>query len=53
MRDELLSPSQSIEDGEDNSEKEEIMETQQLSEDVIEDVEENAAEAGISIDESS
>ena len=40
-------------DSEDNSEKEEIMETQQLSEDVIEDVEENAAEAGISIDESS
>ena len=29
------------------------MEAQQLNEDIIEDVEENAAEAGISIDESS
>lgn len=30
-----------------------IIETQQLSEDVIEDVEENASDAGLSIDESS
>jgi DNA-directed RNA polymerase subunit omega len=41
-------------DSEDNDEeKEEVMEAQQLNEDIIEDVEENAAEAGISIDESS
>ena len=33
--------------------KEQIVETQQLSEDIIEDVEENASEAGLSIDENS
>ena len=33
--------------------KEQIVETQQLSEDMIEDVEENASEAGLSIDENS
>ena len=39
------------EDKEDT--KEQIVETQQLSEDIIEDVEENASEAGLSIDENS
>ena len=39
---------------EDNeSTKEMIVETPQLSEDIIEDVEENASEAGLSIDENS
>ena len=38
------------EEGDEN--KEDLIETQQLSEDVIEDVEENASEAGLSIDES-
>ena len=33
--------------------KEQIVETPQLSEDIIEDVEENASEAGLSIDENS
>ena len=33
--------------------KEQIVETQQLSEDIIEDVEENASDAGLSIDENS
>ena len=36
---------------EDN--KEQIIETPELSEDIIEDVEENASEAGLSIDENS
>ena len=39
------------EDSEDT--KEQIVETPQLSEDIIEDVEENASEAGLSIDENS
>ena len=39
-------------DDEDTN-KEEIIEAQNLSEDIIEDVEENASEAGLSIDESS
>jgi DNA-directed RNA polymerase subunit omega len=39
------------EDEEDT--KEQIVETPQLSEDMIEDVEENASEAGLSIDENS
>ena len=39
------------EDEEDT--KEQIVETQQLSEDIIEDVEENASDAGLSIDENS
>ena len=38
---------------EDSKDIEQIVETQQLSEDIIEDVEENASEAGLSIDESS
>ena len=33
--------------------KEQIVETPQLSEDIIEDIEENASEAGLSIDENS
>ena len=33
--------------------KEEVIETQQINEDVIQDVEKNASEAGLSIDESS
>ena len=39
-------------EGEEDT-KEQIDETQQLSEDIIEDVEENASEAGLSIDENS
>ena len=39
-------------EGEEDT-KEQIVETQQLSEDIIEDVEENASEAGLSIDENS
>ena len=35
------------------STKEQIIETPQLSEDIIEDVEENASEAGLSIDDNS
>ncbi len=38
---------------EEDKNNEEIVETQQLSEEIIEDVEENASEAGLSIDESS
>ena len=38
---------------EEESSKENIMETPELSEDVIEDVEENASEAGLSIDDNS
>lgn len=38
---------------EESKDKEPILETQQLSEEIIEDVEENASEAGLSIDESS
>ena len=38
---------------EEGSSKEKIMETPELSEDVIEDVEENASEAGLSIDDNS
>ena len=38
---------------EESKNKEQIIETQQLSEEIIEDVEENASEAGLSIDESS
>ena len=44
----LTEPDESEEDS-----KEQIVETQQLSEDIIEDVEENASEAGLSIDENS
>ena len=40
------------EDDEEDT-KEQIVETPQLSEDIIEDVEENAPEAGLSIDENS
>jgi len=38
---------------EEEDTKEQIVETQQLSEEIIEDVEENASEAGLSIDENS
>ena len=38
---------------EEENNKEQIIETPQLSEDIIEDVEENASEAGLSIDENS
>ena len=38
---------------EEENSKENIMETPELSEDVIEDVEENASEAGLSIDDNS
>ena len=38
---------------EEESNKEQIIESPQLSDDVIEDVEENASEAGLSIDENS
>ncbi len=41
------------EPNEEEHNKEEILETQQLNDDIIEDVEENASEAGLSIDESS
>ena len=37
----------------DEDAKEQIVETPQLSEDIIEDIEENASEAGLSIDENS
>ena len=40
-------------DEEEEDTKEQIVETQQLSEEIIEDVEENASEAGLSIDENS
>ena len=40
-------------DAEEEQNKEKVMETQQLSEDVIDDIEENASEAGLTIDESS
>ena len=39
-------------EGEEDT-REQILETPQLSEDIIEDVEENASEAGLSIDENS
>ena len=39
-------------EGEEDT-REQIVETPQLSEDIIEDVEENASEAGLSIDENS
>ena len=38
---------------EEEGDKEQIIDTPQLSEDVIEDIEENASEAGLSIDENS
>ena len=41
------------ESDEESKGKEQIIETQQLSEEIIEDVEENASEAGLSIGESS
>ena len=44
--------SSSNDEGEEDT-KEQIVETPQLSEDIIEDVEENASEAGLSIDENS
>ena len=40
-------------DGDEEDTKEQIVEAPQLSEDIIEDVEENASEAGLSIDENS
>ena len=40
-------------DEDEENTKEQIVETQQLNEDIIEDVEENASEAGLSIDENS
>ena len=40
-----------IEPDEEEKVKEEIIESPQLSEDIIEDVEENASEAGLTIDE--
>jgi hypothetical protein len=40
-------------DGVEENNQEEIIESPQLSEDIIEDVEENASEAGLSIDENS
>ena len=37
----------------DEENREKVIETPQLSEDIIEDIEENASEAGLSIDENS
>ena len=40
-------------EGDEEEKREQVIETPQLSEDVIEDMEENASEAGLSIDENS